>query len=102
MLDFENGLSDIIGLIGVAFILVTYAALQLEKLNPKALPYSVLNAIGSALIVLSLLKDFNLAAFAIEASWFLISLFGIGYIILKRVRAGAVQTVQYPKQPQDQ
>lgn len=102
MLDFENGLSDIIGLIGVAFILVTYAALQLEKLDPKALPYSILNAVGAALIVLSLLKDFNLAAFVIEASWFLISLFGIGHIIFKRVKANGGQTTQYPKQPQGQ
>jgi len=93
-MSFENGLSDIIGLIGVACILFTYAALQLEKLDPKALPYSFLNALGSALIVLSLLQDFNLSAFVIEAAWFVISIFGMFHITHRRLKARAGQKSQ--------
>lgn len=85
-MSFENGLSDIIGMIGVACILVTYAALQLEKLDPKALPYSFFNALGSALIVISLIQDFNLSAFVIEAAWFLISVFGIIHVTHRRLK----------------
>lgn len=93
-MSLENGLSDVIGMIGVACILFTYAALQLEKLDPKALPYSFLNALGSALIVLSLLQDFNLSAFVIEAAWFLISIFGIIHITHRRLKSRAAQKSQ--------
>ena len=101
-MDVESDLSDIIGMIGVICILLTYAALQLEKLDPKALPYSVLNAIGALLITISLTYDFNLPAFVIEASWFLISLFGIAHILHKRIRAKAVPKVRPQHQPLDQ
>jgi hypothetical protein len=37
----------------------------------------VLNAVGAFLVMVSLLFDFNLAAFLMEAFWFLISLFGL-------------------------
>ena len=39
--------------------------------------YSALNALGAALIIVSLLFDFNLSAFIIELFWVIISLFGI-------------------------
>jgi len=37
----------------------------------------VLNAVGAALIAVSLLVDFNLSAFLIEVFWVAISLIGI-------------------------
>lgn len=68
---------DIAGLIGVGFILLAYALLQLERIDPKRAPYSVLNAIGAALILISLYFDFNMPAAVIESAWLLISLFGL-------------------------
>jgi len=37
----------------------------------------LLNALGASLVMVSLLFDFNLSAFLMEAFWFLISLFGL-------------------------
>jgi hypothetical protein len=70
-------LFDIIGVVGVSMILVCYMMVQLEKLEVKALSYSFFNALGAALILVSLYVDFNLSAFVIESFWVLISLFGI-------------------------
>jgi hypothetical protein len=71
------GLHDLVGNAGVAIIVGTYLALQLERLASTTLVYSVLNAIGAALIAASLLFRFNLSAFVIEVFWIAISLVGI-------------------------
>jgi len=68
---------DIIGLIGVALILLAYAALQFERLVATDWRYSALNGIGAALILVSLYYDFNLPTFVIEVAWVLISVFGL-------------------------
>jgi hypothetical protein len=56
---------------------VTYLWLQLGKLKSDALTYSLMNAIGASLIVVSLLVDFNLSALLMEVFWVLISLIGV-------------------------
>jgi len=71
-------LSDILGMIGVFLVLVTYAMLQLEKLSSKSLMYSSVNLIGSVLILISLVYHWNLASVVIEIFWLLISAYGIG------------------------
>ena len=68
---------DIIGLVGVVLIVVAYLMLQLGKLPSSAPSYSLLNAIGALLVMVSLFFDFNFSAFLMEAFWFLISLFGL-------------------------
>jgi hypothetical protein len=67
---------DIAGLAGVVLIVIAYLLLQLEKLPSSAPSYSLLNALGAFLVMVSLVFDFNLSAFLMEAFWFLISLFG--------------------------
>jgi len=56
---------DIIGFIGVAMIIITYLMLQLEKIKSTQLVYSLLNGLGSILIMISLIFEFNLSAFLI-------------------------------------
>jgi multisubunit Na+/H+ antiporter MnhB subunit len=73
----KYGLVDFLGLIGVGIIVVTYLWLQLGKLKSDALTYSLMNAIGASLIVVSLLVDFNLSALLMEVFWVLISLIGV-------------------------
>lgn len=73
----KYGLVDFLGLIGVGIIVVTYLWLQLGKLKSDALAYSLMNAIGASLIVVSLLVDFNLSALLMEVFWVLISLIGV-------------------------
>ena len=46
---------DLIGILGVIMILIAYALVQLGKLHVKDLSYSLLNAFGAFLILISLL-----------------------------------------------
>lgn len=68
---------DLAGFAGVVLIVIAYLLLQLNKLPSSAPAYSLLNAIGAFLVMVSLVFDFNLSAFLMEAFWFLISLFGL-------------------------
>lgn len=68
---------DVVGNLGVLTILGTYLALQIERLDAKSLAYSALNAIGAGSITISLLFNFNLSAFLVEAAWTMVSLYGL-------------------------
>lgn len=68
---------DLVGNVGVALILGTYFALQIGRLDARRPAYSVLNALGAGSIAVSLLFDFNLSAFVVEAAWVAVSLFGL-------------------------
>jgi hypothetical protein len=46
-------------------------------MDAKDLGFSVLNTIGALLIIISLLYDWNLASFIMEATWMMVSLYGI-------------------------
>jgi len=72
----KYGLLDFFGNVGVLLLMIAYLLLQLNKLS-NGLLYSILNAAGAGLIVLSLLSNFNLSAFLMEVFWVLISLIGI-------------------------
>lgn len=78
------GWSDFVGSIGVAMIVLTYVALQTGKIKSESLAYSLLNAAGAGLILVSLIYSFNFSAFIVEFFWLLISLFGIGKYFLRR------------------
>ena len=69
---------DIIGTIGVAVIILTYVLLQIGNIKSEQLSYSLLNAAGALLILISLYYSFNLPSFIVEFFWLIISLFGIG------------------------
>ena len=75
---------DLIGSIGVALIVGSYIFLQIEKLRSDQILYSILNAIGASLVIISLYFDFNFSAFIVEFFWLLISLFGIGKYFVKK------------------
>ena len=82
---------DFIGNIGVVLLIITYLMLQLNKLRSDGLAYSLLNAIGAGLIVISLLYDFNLSALLMEVFWVLISFVGIyRYFRLKSLRSQTI------------
>ncbi len=75
MIDYS--LFDFVGNIGVALIIVTYFLLQLGKMKSTSFSYSLMNAIGAALVILSLFNRFNLSAFIVEAFWLIISIVGL-------------------------
>jgi hypothetical protein len=70
-------LPDLIGLTGVALLIITYALLQLDKIDPKGFWYSFNNLIVAILVTVSLFYTPNLASIVIEIFWFLISLYGV-------------------------
>jgi hypothetical protein len=69
--------TDFLGNVGVVLIIIDYLLLQLNRIGSNSLSYSLLNAIGASLIIISLLFNFNLSAFVMEAIWVIISLFGL-------------------------
>ena len=75
---------DFVGTIGTALIIVTYILLQTERIKSSSLIYSLLNAAGAAMIIVSLLFSFNFSAFMVEFFWLLISLFGIVKFFLQK------------------
>ena len=70
-------LPDFIGLTGVALLIVTYALLQLDRIDPKGFWYSFNNLLVAILVTVSLIYTPNLASIVIEVFWFLISLYGV-------------------------
>ena len=75
---------DILGTLGVAIIVLTYILLQTERVRSDQLAYSLMNAVGAALILISLYFDFNLPSVVVEVFWLIISLFGIGKWVSRR------------------
>ena len=73
----EGIIYNTVGTIGVAVILITYFLLQTERLKANQLEYSVMNFIGSSMILASLFYEFNFPSFVVEVAWVVISLMGI-------------------------
>ena len=68
---------DLVGNFGVVLILGTYFALQAGRIDAKSVAYSALNALGAASITISLIFEFNLSAFVVEAAWVAVSFYGL-------------------------
>jgi len=68
---------DIVGSLGVALIIGAYVLLQIGRVRSEQTLYSLLNAGGASLILISLYFSFNLPSFVVEFFWLLLSIFGI-------------------------
>lgn len=75
---------DIIGLCGVALLVVTYAMLQSDRIDPKGFWYSFNNLIVAVLVSISLYYNWNTASVVIEFFWFIISLYGLVQYMRRR------------------
>lgn len=75
-------ISDVLGLIGVAFMLFAFFMINTHKMTVKQLSYQLLNFMGAGLVLFSLYFNWNMSAVVIEIVWMLISLVGI-YKILR-------------------
>ena len=78
--------TDAAGLAGVLLILVAYAGATAGRLDPKRPLALAANLLGASLILLSLSRDFNLSAAAMEAAWALVALVGLLRIGWRRLR----------------
>ena len=75
MLDYEW--HDFFGNVGVLLIIGSYFWMQIGRISGQSPVYSLVNAIGAALVLVSLYYDFNLSAALIESFWLVISLLGL-------------------------
>ena len=64
-------------------ILAAYAGGTAGKLDPRRAPALTLNLIGAGLILLSLVYDFNLSAFVMEAAWAAVAAAGLLRLAIK-------------------
>lgn len=77
-------LGDVIGGLGVICFLSAYFLLQKETWKAQSLPYLACNLAGALLVMCSLLMDWNLPAFLLEAAWAWISIWGLCKLYSKR------------------
>ena len=68
---------QIIGFIGMVFIVYAYFLLQIKKYTITSFSYQLLNLIGAILLLISLCVHFNLGSFIIEVFWIIITLYGM-------------------------
>ena len=71
------GWHDLVGNAGVVSIVTAYLLMQVGRLDGRSLVFSSFNAVGAALIIVSLVVEFNMSAMLMEVAWLLISLIGI-------------------------
>lgn len=65
------------GFIGVAIVLLTYFANQQRWLSSEDWRFPFANALGSCLILVSLVSQWNFPSFVINSCWVAISLWGL-------------------------
>jgi multisubunit Na+/H+ antiporter MnhC subunit len=68
---------NLAGILGSALIVGTYLLLQIGRMRSDQVAFPALNGLGAALVLTSLLVEFNLGAFILECFWLLISLVGL-------------------------
>ena len=68
---------QVIGFIGMLFIVYAYLLLQIKKYTITSFSYQVLNLVGAILLLISLFVHFNLGSFIIEVFWIIITIYGM-------------------------
>ena len=80
----------IIGLIGAACPVTMYFLLEQERVDPKGLLFFGVNGIGSVLIIIASIGEFDwgdIGAVAMEAAWLVISLMGIYKVLYGKFKS---------------
>jgi hypothetical protein len=76
-MSFDYQWHDFLGNLGVLLIVGSYFWMQIGRISGQNPMYSIVNAVGAALVLISLYFDFNLSAALVESFWLLISILGL-------------------------
>ena len=70
---------DLVGFAGVLLVLAAYFLLQTSRMRGDGVPYSLINAIGAAGILIPVwyAPQMNWSVLFIEAAWIAISIYGL-------------------------
>ncbi len=82
-------LTTMIGLLGVVGVLVAYGLMTLGKWRADSARYQWLNVIGTSGILVSLIGQWNVAAFVANVAWISIGLLSLVRIYKRRKAGGA-------------
>ncbi len=80
---------DWVGILGTLMTLGAFFLLQAGKIHGNRLAYQLLNLVGAACVLVSLLGKFNISVFLLEATWVVISVYGIVRTFRKGTQASA-------------
>jgi hypothetical protein len=69
---------DLAGILGAALAIAAYFATQKGWITAQDWQFPAANLLAAILILISLIADWNLPSFVIEAFWLVISVYGIG------------------------
>jgi len=69
--------SETAGYVGMVLLLSAYGLMSKRKLSSDGVPYHGMNAVGAALVGVSVWTKEAWAAFGLEAAWCLIGLAGL-------------------------
>ncbi len=68
---------DWVGIAGTLMVLGAFFLLQAGRIHGNRLAYQLLNLFGAAGVLASLWGKFNISVFLLEATWVVISVYGI-------------------------
>jgi hypothetical protein len=86
---------DSIGLLGISFSLFSYARVQWRRDYAKTVSYSLLNLISALFLGISLIQNWNLAAFVSNLLWGLMSIYGL-HRCFKYIRRERLEAKKQP------
>ncbi|HEY0214320.1 MAG TPA: cyclic nucleotide-binding protein [Paenirhodobacter sp.] len=78
-------IADVAGIFGACAYLLAYALLQLGVLRLENVLYTLLNILGGAALIWSLLSNFNMGAMITQVAWLLFTI--VGFLRNMRPRA---------------
>ena len=81
---------DWVGVAGTLMVLGAFFGLQSGRLAGNGIVYQLLNLLGAAGVLVSLVGEFNLSVFLLEVAWVAVSGYGIARSLRAR-RNGAPQ-----------
>ena len=79
---------DWIGIAGTLMVLAAFFLLQAGRLTGTGLVYQLLNLLGAGGVLVSLIGQFSVSVFLLEAAWVAISAYGIVRSMKARNRPG--------------